>query len=90
MKSGDKKAIIDSPVRVPRKIGGNLFKTQTSNKNAIAATHSAVNHRESSSRYELYEETNEALLDSKERVMVNSGGQSPKNVDVASKLSSSI
>ena len=57
----------------------------------MAATHSAVNHRESSSRYELYEETNEVLLDSKERVVVNSNSLSPANAEIVdSKLGSSI
>ena len=43
----------------------------------MVAAHSAVNHRESSSRYELYEETNEMLIASKERVNVNSDTISP-------------
>ena len=70
---------LNSPVRAVKTGGAGLFPTQTSNKNAMATTHSAVNHRESSSRYELYEETNEILIQSKERVVVNSGTLSPAN-----------
>ena len=68
-----------SPVRPVKKGAIGLFSSQKSTKKANVAhhTHSAVNHRESSSRYELYEETNEALLDSKERVIVNSNSISP-------------
>lgn len=73
---------MNSPVRPGGKKGEGLFPTQHSNKNALVANHSAVNHRESSSRYELYEETNEILIDSKERVNVNSNTISPANAEL--------
>jgi len=73
---------LNSPVRPGKQRGAGLFPTQHSNKNALVAAHSAVNHRESSSRYELYEETNEMLVESKERVNVNSNTTSPANAEL--------